>query len=83
MNEPISPDARAIWLEPLPPEEFDRRLTAALEELDGPELENLVSLIRWFQRRYPTAKERLRYANRRYAEWTRWAGELRGAAKGG
>ena len=61
------------YLKPLPPEEFERRLGAAIRELDGPELENLQSLIRWFQRRYPTAKERLAYVRRACAEWTRTA----------
>ena len=30
-------------------------------------------LDRWFKRRYPTAKERLDYARRTYAEWMRSA----------
>lgn len=30
-----------------------------------------MELVRWFCRRYPTAKERFAYVNRKYAEWTR------------
>ncbi len=68
-----SEQAVAAWLTPLEPTEFRRRLEAALAELHGPERENLVSLIRWFSRRYPTAGERLRYARRKHDEWRRWA----------
>jgi|HubBroStandDraft_6_1064221.scaffolds.fasta_scaffold1505799_1 hypothetical protein len=55
----------------LPREEFERRVQESLAELDGPELENLQSLLRWFARRYPTARERLAYTRRKFAEWTR------------
>lgn len=68
-----SEPAAAAWLTPLEPSEFRRRLEAALAELNGPEGENLASLIRWFSRRYPTAGERLRYARRKHDEWRRWA----------
>lgn len=50
-----------LWEEPLSAEEFEDRLAKARSELDGPELENLVALIDWFNRRYPTPLERLRY----------------------
>jgi hypothetical protein len=69
----VSKEAEAVWLEPLPPVEFERRLALALAELDGEELENLSSLIGWFQRRYSTPKERLAYARRRYEGWVRAA----------
>lgn len=62
---------RAFYETPLPPEEFDRRLAAALSEEE--ELEAALALCRWFKRRYPTAKERLDYARRKYAEWMRSA----------
>lgn len=70
---PVSKEAEAAWLEPLAPAEFERRLAVARTELDGEELENLSALIHWFQRRYPTPKERLAYARRRYEAWVRAA----------
>jgi hypothetical protein len=51
----------------LPVEEFDRRLRAFTDE----EREEALALIRWFKRRYPTAKERLDFARRMYEQWTR------------
>jgi hypothetical protein len=70
----LSPEIEALYLAPLPADEFDRRVRASLAELDGPELENLQGLISWFRRRYPTARERLAYARRAYARWTRASG---------
>jgi hypothetical protein len=67
------PEVEALYLTPLPPDEFERRLQAALAELEGPELENLGDLIRWFMKRYPTAGERLAYGRRAYARWMRSA----------
>ena len=72
----VSAEAQKAWLEPLEPAEFERRLKAAIAELDGPEGENLRSLVRWFSRRYPTARERLQYAARKHEEWRRWAERL-------
>ena len=69
----LSPEVEASYLQPLPAEEFERRVRASLEELEGPELENLQQLIGWFRRRYPTAKERLAYARRAYTRWVRAA----------
>lgn len=63
-----------VYDEPLPPEEFERRLARALESLDGPEGEDMLSLVRWFQRRYPTPLERLAYARRKYEEAMRFRG---------
>jgi hypothetical protein len=73
----LAPEVEALYLEPLPAEEFERRVRASLEELEGPELENLQELIGWFRRRYPTAKERLAYVRRAYARWVRAAGAAR------
>jgi hypothetical protein len=73
----LSPELQALYLDPLPPEEFERRLRASIEELEGPELENLRELIGWFRRRYPTANERLAYARRAYARWVRATGPTR------
>jgi hypothetical protein len=58
------------------PVEFEERLRLALAELDTPELEELRGQIRWFRRRYPTPLDRLRYARRKYDEWTRTRGVL-------
>jgi hypothetical protein len=66
---PLSPEAEAAWETPLSPEEFDRRLAAALAEED--EIQANAKLCEWFCRRYPTAGDRLAYARRKYAEWTR------------
>jgi hypothetical protein len=51
----------------LPVEEFDRRLQAFTDE----EALEALELIRWFMRRYPTPKERLDFARRTFAQWTR------------
>jgi hypothetical protein len=32
---------------------------------------DVLDLVRWFTTRYPTAKERFAYVNRKYKEWTR------------
>ena len=55
------PEVLDLWERPLAPEEFESRLALARAELDGPEWENIIGLIQWFQRRYPTALDRLRY----------------------
>jgi hypothetical protein len=75
----LSPEVEALYLAPLPPDEFERRVGAALAELDGPELGNLQELIGWFRRRYPTARDRLAYARRAYVRWMRAAGPVKRA----
>ena len=67
-RSPLSPEAQAIYETPLPPEEFERRLAAALA--DEEQMQANLELCRWFMRRYPTAAERLEYARRKYAEWS-------------
>ena len=67
-RDPTSPEARAIWETPLPPEEFNRRLAAALA--DEEQMAANMELCRWFLRRYPTAADRLEYVRRKYKEWT-------------
>lgn len=48
-------------------------LQAALAvPLSPAEREAVVSLVRWFCRRYPTAAARLRYVRRAYRRWTRY-----------
>lgn len=62
---PAPPEVLRLWEEPLPAEEFEKRLAQARAELEGEEGENLEALIQWFLRRYPTPLERLRYNRRR------------------
>ena len=69
MRKPLSPAAQAIYERSLEPEEFDRLLREALADTE--QMERNRELIRWFKRRYPTARDRLSYARRKYAEWTR------------
>lgn len=64
----IAPEIAHLVEEPLSPEEFDRRVSAPLP---AEESEEMAELIRWFTRRYATPKERLAYARRKFAEWTR------------
>ena len=56
----------AIYNRELSPEEWTRRLAAALAETEH--MAELEALIDWFSRRYPTAKDRLVYARRQYAQ---------------
>ena len=49
-------------------DEFERRVAAPLTE---DEVRETLELVRWFTRRYPSAKERLSYARRKFEEWTR------------
>ena len=51
-------------------EEFRRRTEAPLTK---EEIEETLALVAWFTRRYPTPLARLRYARRKYREWTRHA----------
>ncbi|MPZ18766.1 MAG: hypothetical protein GEV06_12750 [Luteitalea sp.] len=68
----------------------ERRLTlaevrAALEvPVSQSERASILSLVRWFRRRYPTPIERLAYVRRTYHRWV-WAagGPLRGEPDGG
>lgn len=50
----------------------------AREYLDAPitqaERDEVLALVRWFQRRYPTPAERLAYVRRAYARWRRTLG---------
>jgi hypothetical protein len=64
----IAPEIAHLVEEPLSPEEFNRRVSTPLT---AEEAADLADLIRWFTRRYPTPKERLAYARRKFAEWTR------------
>ncbi len=54
----------------LSPEEVEARLRVPLGD---DERRDILSLIDWFCRRYPTPAERLAYARRAYRRWTRRA----------
>jgi hypothetical protein len=64
----IAASIASLVEESLSAEEFDRRVSAPLDPSEADEIRDL---IRWFTRRYPTPKERLAYARRKFAEWTR------------
>jgi hypothetical protein len=61
----LDPEIAAIYEAPLTRAEFESRLAEALRSIEGPEGDELASLIAWFQRAYPTAKERLSYCRRK------------------
>ncbi|MBX3186032.1 MAG: hypothetical protein KF819_03415 [Labilithrix sp.] len=53
---------------------YNRRLSAAelsrmLMPVTDEEVASTMELVRWFRRRYPTAKERLAYVRRAYERW--------------
>lgn len=75
---PVS-DPANVWEEKLATAEFDRLVRAAIAELDGPEGDEMRSLMAWFVRRYPTPLDRLRYSTRKHKEWSRTRGRLRPA----
>ncbi|HEY5243768.1 MAG TPA: hypothetical protein VIJ22_19945 [Polyangiaceae bacterium] len=60
MSDP--PRTRFSYDDPLPAEEFIRLADQALAPHA---IEEMVEHIRWFKRRYPTAKERFAYATER------------------
>jgi len=66
----VSERTRALLREeaerPLSREEYVRRAAVPISEH---EREEIIGLIRWFTRRYPTAGERFAYARRAYARW--------------
>ena len=59
---------RELAERPLSPEEYEAR---AKRTIEPEELEEVISLISWFSRRYPTVKERLDYVRHATARWTR------------
>ena len=58
--------ARELDERELTPEEFDRLVQGALA--DTREIEERTALVEWFMRRYPTPRERLAYARRKYRQ---------------
>ena len=67
---PSSPEAlarvRALAERTLSLEEWRAAVAVPLSEA---EVEETLSLVRWFRRRYPTPLERLAYARRAYLRW--------------
>jgi hypothetical protein len=57
---------RAMDERELSPEEFNLLLERALADAD--EILERAALVDWFRRRYPTARERLAYARRKYRQ---------------
>ena len=53
-------------------DEVRARLAVQVSEAERAEI---LALIRWFRRRYPTGADRLRYVRRAYARWRRALGE--------
>ncbi len=74
-RQELAPEVQALWDEPLPPEEFERRLADYLADEES--IAGYEELIEWFSARYPTAEARLAYARRKYAEATARSGILR------
>ena len=60
--------ADSPWEKPLPVDEFERLVARALDDLDGPEGEEMASFMAWFKRRYPTPLDRLRFSTRQYRQ---------------
>jgi hypothetical protein len=60
---PVHPLARQLKERTLDPEEFDERVRRLLA--DEERIQDLVALIAWFRRRYPTVEERLAYVRRK------------------
>jgi hypothetical protein len=67
MREYASPDLANLIAARLSPEEFEERARAPLSEAEAQEI---AELYQWFTRRYPTAKERLAYARRKFRQYT-------------
>jgi hypothetical protein len=42
---------------------------AVNEPLSGAEIEEILGLVRWFRRRYPSGVDRLTYVRQAYARW--------------
>jgi len=58
-------------------------LRQALEQpIDAGERQEVLSLVRWFTRRYPTPADRLAYVRHAYARWRRAAPQGRPASAG-
>ena len=74
--EPLDP----IWEKPLSSDEFERLLTRALADLEGPEGAEMAAFMAWFRRRYPTPLDRLRFSTRQYRQSIKHRGIARNRA---
>jgi hypothetical protein len=72
-DEP-TPLVRAIYEREMSVEEFDAEVKRAVDDDDDMVAQR--ELIRWFSKRYPTARERLAYTRRKYLESMRHFGAL-------
>ena len=63
--------AAAIAHEQEQPVTLDAYRQRHARPISDEEVQDTLDLVRWFCGRYPTAKERFAYVNRKYAEWTR------------
>ncbi len=61
-------EIRALAERRLSAEEFDRYVNAPMSDFEREEID---ANIEWFMRRYPTPAERLRWASRTWAQWSR------------
>ena len=62
----VAARARDIDERELTPDEFDRLVQRVLADED--EIRERTALVEWFTRRYPTPRERLAYARRKYRQ---------------
>ena len=68
-NDP--PALTSLYDRVLGPDEARAYLESPITEV---ERANVLALVHWFQRRYPTPAERLAYVRRAYARWRRTLG---------
>ena len=66
LSEETRSRLRAISERQLTAEEAEAYLSVPMSD---EEREDVLSLVRWFCRRYPTGAERLAYVRRAYARW--------------
>ncbi|MBI1875399.1 MAG: hypothetical protein HYS05_16140 [Acidobacteria bacterium] len=64
-------DLQALANRTLQPAEARRYLDTPVTDA---EREEVLALVRWFRRRYPTPLERLEYVRRAYSRWQRTLG---------
>jgi hypothetical protein len=75
VREYASPELANLIAARISPEEFDRRARAPLSEAEAREV---AELYQWFTRRYPTARERLAYARRKFRQYAAAGHAMRG-----
>lgn len=67
-REEVRREIERYLQEPVPPAEYERWRS---HPVDPEEVAELIELVRWFRRRYPSLKERFAYVRRMHTEWTR------------